>query len=405
MAEAGKLQAAMVQFMLYVSVMSPLIATSYLLRGVDLPTIAISLAFALVICLAATAFAVSSAAQAILPSMQTMASLGIAFGLGFGTVTMVGFVASSAYSRSIGMLLRSGDFAQVSSAFVGVALLATVLSWLAARTFLMHAFENKSTGFRLFLFSLPVCLLGWMLLFVEPGRFQYVFPMMCLVSLVVGIIFGVFMVTEQARMSPRVTAHVATTGLRAALSTPLLPGRDRGMLCFVCYTAMMVGTMLIGWSFVLPSSASAVLTRTVDEVLWSALMMITYAMVYLALGRWLRDRLPDTVAANRGARIFVPLILFLLCLLPLLADVVFVGYAQSWHLGHIMNPFWTIAEFYDSHDEILAVCVPVLVIVCILHVPVFMRGWNEVREASAARRGRMSTPQEVAEVAARNEPE
>ena len=85
--------AAMVQFVLYVSVMSPLLATSYLLRGVDVPTILVSLVWALVCCVAATAFAISSAAQAILPAMQAFANLGAALGLGLGTFGLVAFVA------------------------------------------------------------------------------------------------------------------------------------------------------------------------------------------------------------------------------------------------------------------------------------------------------------------------
>src|SRR5690606_11793704 len=100
----GKLQAAMVQFVLYVSVLAPLLATSYLLRGVDLPTIVISLLFAFVICVAATAFAVSSAAQAVVPALQPIANLAVAFGLGVGTISLISFVVSGAYSASLGYL-------------------------------------------------------------------------------------------------------------------------------------------------------------------------------------------------------------------------------------------------------------------------------------------------------------
>lgn len=380
---SGKLQAAMVQFMLYVSVMSPLIATSYLLRGVDLPTIAISLVFALVICVAATAFAVSSAAQAVVPALQPIASLGIAFGLGFGTVAMVGFVASSGYSRSMGLLLRSGEFGMVASAVVGLALLATTLSWLAARTFLLHAFENKSTAFRIFLLSLPVLVFGWMLVFVSSSVWRFAFPGLAVALLVVGIVFGVFMVTEQRTLSPRVFAHVSASSHRARLWAPLLPGRDRGMLCFAIYTGFLGIIVLIGWPWISPVSLRS------HEVLTVGVMVVMYALVYLGIARWVRDRLPDTVQGNHGGRVFVPVILFLFCLVPLLIDVLTRGRAQSWHIGHAMNPFWTIEKFYRVGDDALATCSVVLLVVIALHVRTFLRGLQEVQAASLAHRRRL----------------
>lgn len=389
---SGKLQAAMVQFMLYVSVMSPLIATSYLLRGVDLPTIAVSLVFALVICVAATAFAVSSAAQAVVPALQPIANLGIAFGLGFGTVAMVGFVASSGYSRSMGLLLRSGEFGMVASAVVGLALLATTLSWLAARTFLLHAFENKSTGFRIFLMSLPALVFGWMLLFVPSSNWRFAFPALCVTLLVVGIVFGVFMVTEQRTLSPRVFAHVSASSYRARFWAALLPGRDRGMLCFAVYAGLLAAIALIGWPLVIPAS----LRRHDGDVLTIGVMALMYALIYLGIARWVRDRLPDTVQGNHGGRFFVPVILFLFCLVPLLIDVVMRGGAQSWHVGHAMNPFWTIEEFHHKGGDVLPFCLLVLLVVVGLHVKTFVRGLQEVQHASLAHRQRLqSAPEEV----------
>lgn len=380
---AGKLQAAMVQFVLYVSVLSPLIATSYLLRGVDLPTIALSLVFMLLVCIAATAFAVSSAAQAILPALQTMASLGIAFGLGFGTVLMIGFVASGTYSRGIGDLVRSDSLVLVSSAVIGVTILVTTLSWLAARTFLLHAFENKSTAFRVFLWSLPVVLFGWMLLFVDSADFRYWFPALCMLLLIVGVIFGVFMVTEQGSMSPRVLAHVPSNPLKARCLAMFLPGRDRGMLCFVAYMVFLIGLAALIWPVVMPPPRA---TAWVGGV---GLMIAAYAVVYLGIGRWLRSRLPDTVQGNHAGRFVLPLILFMFCLLPLLADVLFQGSARRWHVGHIMNPFWTIERFEGEGEQVWWACIATLLVGVLLHVFVFSRGLRAVRDASVANRRRL----------------
>lgn len=383
---SGKLQAAMVQFVLYVSVLSPLLATSYLLRGVDLPTIAISLMFALVISVAATAFAVSSAAQAIVPALQPIANLGIAFGLGVGTVSMIAFVASGGYSRSVGWLVRSSDFGTVVSGIVVLALLSTALSWLAARTFLLHAFENKSTAFRIFLFSLPVVAYGWMLLFIDSSNWRQAFPILTFVLLIAGIIFGAFMITEQKRMSPRVWAHVPARRGFARLVTPLLPGRDRGLLCFMIYSGVL---LVLGVSF-WPTIGSGIMGRIPGEIAKTALMTLTYAMVYLGLGRWVRDRLPDTLQGNHAGRFMLPVLLFLFCVVPFLVDFLTRGHTHSWHIGHVMNPFWTIEEWSDRNwwGRAQPVMWIALLAISCMQIPVLVRGFAEVRKAALARRER-----------------
>jgi hypothetical protein len=236
---AGKLQAAMVQFVLYVAVLAPLLATSYLLRGVDLPTIALSLLFALIACVVATAFAVSAAAQGVVPALQPIANLGMAFGLGVATFAMIGFIGSGQYARSVGWLIRSGDFGAVVSGVVLGAGVATGIAWLGARSFLLHAFENRSTGFRLCLFVLPVLAYGWMLLFLPASQWSDAFAFLTTILVVIGLVFGIFMVTEQRVLSPRLRAHVPRGTLAAVLATPFLPGRDRGTACLLLYAAAL----------------------------------------------------------------------------------------------------------------------------------------------------------------------
>lgn len=384
---SGKLQAAMVQFVLYVSVLSPLLATSYLLRGVDLPTIAISLMFALIICVSATAFAVSSAAQAVVPALQPIANLGIAFGLGVGTVSMIGFVASGGYSRSVGWLVRSNEFGMFVSGIVLLAVISTTMSWLAARTFLLHTFENKSTGFRVFLFCLPVLAYGWMLLFVDSAGWSRLFPILTFVLLIAGVIFGVFMVTEQRQLSPRVWAHVPAGRGRSRLMTPLLPGRDRGFLCFIIYAALLLGVALIFW----PTSGLTMFGGPPGHIANSGLMALTYAVVYLSIGRWVRDRLPDNVQGNYAGRFMLPVLIVLFCVVPLLVDVMTRGKVDSWHVGHVMNPLWTISKWAGSGrwNGAMPVVWIVLLVVTVLQIRVVWRGAGEVQRATAARRLRM----------------
>ena len=379
----GKLQAAMVQFLLYVSLLAPLLATSYLLRGVDLPTIAVSLFFAFVACLTATAIAISSAAQAIVPALQAIANLGMAFGLGVATLGAVVAIAGGDYTQLIGALIRSGQLTVTLTAVTLAATVSVTLSWLTARTYLLHAFEDKSSGFRVFLWTLPVLVYGWMCAFVEQVYWIDVFPFLTVGMLLAGIGFGVFMVTEQRPLSPRVRFHVPKGGLTSALAAPLLPGRDRGMLCF---TAFALCLLAVGWSFWPQGGLDQ---RGPDLVARVGLVIFAYGLFYLNAGRWLRGLLPETVPGSQAGRVVMPVLLFACIVVPLLVDGLRGGYVGEWHWGHVLNPFWTtVHAVSDRWVDAQPVVLGALVVLSLAQLPIWIRGVGEVTRASAALRRR-----------------
>jgi hypothetical protein len=344
---AGKLLAALVQFLLYVSILAPLLATSYLLRGVDLPTIVTSLGLALVLCIASTAAAISAAAQGTAPALQPIAQLTAAFGFGMLTFVLMVFVGSGEYARDLGWLLRRSEFGVVMSAIVLGSGVGATLSALTAQSFLLHAFENRSSGFRAFLFAVPLLAVGWMLAFVEARQWPELLPAIVFAATLLGVAFGAFMWTEQRELSPRVRAHVPRRRALALLAVPFLPGRDRGVLCLLLYLLLLAGLGALAW----PAATTHVVApgvRLTDfrlGVLRMAAFAAAYGLIYLSLAKWLRGRLPPTVAGNHLARFSLPLLLLACCLLPVLVDVFRRGSVDDWHLGHVLNPFWTIERF------------------------------------------------------------
>lgn len=379
----GKLLAASVQFVLYVSVMAPLLATSYLLRGVDLPTIALSLVFAALANLGATAAAISGAAQGVVPAMQGLANVGFAFGLGVASFGAVGFIVSGEYLRDVSSLLTSTEFGAVTSAIVLAVFAGMTLSGLVAQSFLMHAFENKSTGFRLFLFAMPIVVFAWLFTFVGPTARAEALSAMLFMLTLLGTVFGIFMTTEQGDLSPRVRAHVPRGRLAALCAAPFLPGRDRGMACVLLY---LVAIVALVWTQ--GPSGSGWSGRMFDGLRRLSTYTAAYAVVYLAIARWLRSRLPASVGGSHAARALLPLVLVAFMVVPLLIDVFVHGEVDDWHFGHVMNPFWTISEFAfrDGHWRITPVLASAAAVVAALQVPLFVRGVREVLAAAAVRR-------------------
>jgi len=384
----GKLVAAMVQFLLYVSVIAPLLATSYLLRGVDMPTIGISLMFALLFCVTATAFAVSSAAQSVVPAMQGIANLTVAVTLAFASMAFIGYVGSGEYARDVSWLVRSDEMLMVVSLFVLGGMVSCILSALSAASFLAHAYENKSTGFRVFLFCIVVVALGWVVLFVDARSVPEVNAVMLFVLLLIGTTFGVFMVTEQKELSPRVQAHVPMRGSAALLAAVFLPGRQRGMLCFVVYLAVLGGCAAICWPML---HGPGITARFADEIRRISLFTAGYAVIYLSIGTWVRARLPKSVSGNHLARFAVPIAVLLFCMVPALIDVFVRGAVQHWHFGHIMNPFWTMGRYADRErgDEIVVYLLVFAGALLLVQLPSLIGGVREVLGASARRRDRV----------------
>lgn len=392
----GKLQAALVQFGLYVAVVAPLLATSYLLRGVDLPTIAVTLLFAALLCATATMVTVSSAAQSVLPALQSVATLGTTFGLGIGTFGLIGFVLSGEYMDMVGDMLRSGWFLAGSSAVVLVALLASALSMLAAQAFLLHTFENKASGFRVLLFTAPLLVYGWMLCFVDASRWRYMIPSLGFMMLVVGLVFGLFMVTEQRDLSPRVRSHVPRSRGLALLVAPFLPGRDRGHLCVALYLVLLGGLIAALWP-------TGLAVRSMDSGWRQCSLIVGYGLLFLGIGRFVRDRLPSTLAGNHIGRVVLPVLLIAAMVVPMLIDVFTQGSVRGWHVGHALNPFWTIFHFgFDRGDrDGFGMLLAVLALAVLLQVPSWLRGVREVLRAAAARRQRTAEAASGASVGGR----
>lgn len=380
---AGKLAAAMVQFVLYVSVLAPLLATSYLLRGVDLPTIALSLLFALVFTVAATAAAISAAAQGVLPALQPIANVVIAFGLGMASFGLMGYVATGEYLRDLGWLMRNSEFGMVTSAIVLACLCGTALSSLVAQSFLMHAFENRSTAFRVFLFAMVPVSFGWMFGFVDSAHWVECAFAIFVFLLLLGAAFGVFMVTEQRELSPRLRAHAPRHPVLAVLAAPFLPGRDRGVGAFLLYGAIVGSIAAYAWWW--STSTGVRLPRFVARL---PAFVLAYSLGWLTIARALRSRLPASQAGTNAARFLFPILFVAVLLAPVLFDVLVFGEVDDWHPGHVLNPFWTIDRFSSSSriDDARPWVIAALASLSALQLPACFRGVREVLVASAARR-------------------
>jgi hypothetical protein len=335
-----------------------------------------------VFCLAATALAIAATAQGVLPLLQPLANAGIAFSLGMATIGVLAGIGDGDLVRGTSWLLRRPEAAQVLTGITGAAAVVTVLGAMVAASLLAHANENRSTPFRLLLLVVTALVFGWIAAFLPSGDWGVAAAVASIFLIGAMGVLGVFFVTENARLSPRQRRMVPRSLPLALAIAPLLPGRDRGLLFLVAWLALL-GAIVLAIGRGTASASTYHSMRMVQGFL------AVYVLVFLMLTRLCRGRLPETLQGSMAARFLLPLLLLLTCGAPALLDALASGGIVRWHVGHALNPFFTMAEFVDHRGrgaDVLAGLSMFAVGLFVLLLPQLARSVTEVATASAARR-------------------
>lgn len=370
----GKLQAAALVIFAFLGAFAPLLAVTYLLRGIDVTTIALVLAIGTLSALAASSVGMAMGAVTAIKPLQQLARVGVSLGLGVLTI------ASMAGMYDVVREVAWGVSRFEWQPFVAMAvalLLGIALMQMIAAAVLTHPYENRSTPFRVLPFAAALLALGMIYWMVEPRYLDEVCPAAGVTLMVCGIPFAIAAVTEAPRLSPRVRTMVPRNRLLALLSTPFLPGGDRGYLFFLLLVgASGVLAGLLPWLFgILPHRSLAVVFG----------MTGSYLVIYLTVMRALRG---DGTGARPRIRAIIGtlLILVLAIVVPLVVDLARHGGVDAWSWPHLFNPFYTIDRFDRQPDRAVLAALGICAAICVLlRVPGMLRGLREVMEASRAR--------------------
>jgi hypothetical protein len=374
----GKLCAALVQFVLFLAIFAPVMAMTFLLRGVDVPTIALLLLFAALSCLAATVFAIALASVSrwrVLTQLLYAVTSAALF-----IVTLMSMVGAHEMVREIGWLLRSDEFWMAFLALLGIYLAGIVLCALTASAALAHAYENRSTQFRVYALVLLVVAFAWGVAVVPTSMVHDFAPWLAAIAAIALLPVWLGGICEDSPLSPRVRSHVPRRRVLALCAAPFLPGGGRGLLFTWLLGAMaMLGAVAIPPLWAGRSAGS-------PELAWAG-MAWCYAAIYGLCARGTRARL-----GPGGGRSFVGFlatlfVLVLACLAPFVLEMLVTGRpANRWHIGHALNPFWTIERFPRSGSAPLYGVAVGAAVAVLLGLPTVVRSVREVTAASAARR-------------------
>ncbi len=391
----GKLYAALVQQVIFLAVFAPLVAMTFLLRGVDVPTILQMLGLAAIGGLVACSLAIAMGALSRFQQVRALPLLVVAAGLTIVCVAVVGAMDGILYwVTSITSQSRGGrsEFTPLAVIWIPCAV-AVLLFGVTAAAALAHPNENRSTVFRLFAVGTLLSVFGWVwwmdvrwrsMRFGSSSDLDEAAP--ALAAWLAGILylFWYFAVTEAGPLSLRVRTRVPRNRVLAGFLTPWLPGGGRGYLFMV-----LLALLSIGLARYLPLLVAGI--EPDEREFRTAVGVWGYVLVFAGLLAFIRRRLPQTSRASVSLRLLGIPGVVLLTMLPRLVELVRDERRRSWGPFDVLDPFRTMSRIRDGVDlSGLWILLGVAALGFVLAIPSIVRGFAEVLDASRERRSRAS---------------
>ena len=386
----GKLGSSIVQMGVYFSAITPCLAFTYLLRGVDVPTIVVMLVYTFFGSLGLSMIGILLATL----SEQKFAQVFVS----------VGFVAALILIL-IGVLWSTGDIIRYSYSFIGDEsfwIFTLALSTLYATTFALAFFasagmitftsENRSTPLRICMLLQQAAWVGWMgYLWIRTDFEPGVLLGMATVAGIYWYVMGTLLTAERPEMSRRVMRHLPSTVLGRAYLTWLNPGPGTGYMFVIANITATVALCFLGYFVGAIAAATPAGRPTTQEFLYYLIIGWGYVVAYVGLGL-------IVVSAVRRIAVVTMLASVLIHFLVVLAGSgiptafqlmsVELRYVEYSFL-QITNPFWSLVHIANGgvmEGYVLILIVPAAACcVLLLNMRSVMRELQQVRTAAPQR--------------------
>jgi hypothetical protein len=389
----GKLATSFLQIVVFLSAISPCIAFTYLLRGVDILTILMLVGYTTLASLGLSLAGLLLATCAMERYRQVVASVMLVLGLGalfIGGCMIAGEILSGMPAVDLhGFFLAN---AAMFSAYVSYF----VLLYLAAAAQLSFASSNRSSAMRIVVAVQQALFCGWMTyVWLEDDRQLEIVCVMLLFSALHWYLMGMFLIGEPERLSPRVKRDLPQSFLGRALFTWFNPGAGTGYLfCLSGFLAVAVlGQIAVQFSF-----ANSGMSRVPpnEKMFCVGLIGLCYLTIYLGLGKLLLSAVRRVPPEGVGVVLRVMLNLLLVAAgtgIPLVIQMSSDTLRHSsYSLLQITNPLWTMTEVGSPNGTlpaeigVLLIALPVAAaLVLFLNLPAVVAEVRQVRIAKPAR--------------------
>jgi hypothetical protein len=336
----GKLSGAILQIAIFLSALSPCLAITYFLRGIDIFMILLFIGATTLASILLCGFALVVAAQARQQRFQTASAIALLF-----VLSVASFACGSA---GFGMII-SGVVADIRSPLTWIGIAMAVSMWacllslfvLGAAASITFPSDNRATPLRVAILVTHAVWFGWITFiwqfneFDEEVLYAYVMP-----SLLFWWLAAAHTTGESTRLTPRVRRGLPESFLGRIFGTLFFPGRGIGYF-FVLGNLI---TMLI---------LTAVLenqSRGSDNIWFTAFMGCCYVTAYVGLANLIMraSARGGREGSLRGFSINLALIWFG-AFIPLSIQWSYQRiYGQGYHPMQASNVVWSMAEITDG---------------------------------------------------------
>jgi hypothetical protein len=346
---AGKLASSVLQMLVYFSALAPGLVFTYLLRGIDMPTILFILAWTFAASLALSMFSLMVATLTQERHWQIL--LSVLLVLGLALMCYAGILISFGILFGMNLVSNDPEFWSVNAFVATMYLGVFVLVFLAAAAQLTVPSENRSTPLRWAMLALHVLFAGWMgWVWLDPGRYDAdVLVVLLWGSAVFWFFMGALMTGESSELSPRVKRQLPQSVLGRIFLTWFNPGPHTGYVFALANAATSV-LVAAGAALLISAIGAYYGTRPrgfgPGRVALCGLMLVSYLAIYLSLGQWAVRQLRRA----GGVGLFVTLLVhcigvFLGVLLPMFVYLMSRNLrGGDYSLLHAPNVFWTLHE-------------------------------------------------------------
>ncbi|MDX1948124.1 MAG: hypothetical protein SFU86_22230 [Pirellulaceae bacterium] len=341
----GKLGSAVLQMIVYYSALAPCIAFTYLLRGIDVVTIALFLAYSFLASLLLSIFGLMMATitqsrhwQILLSVVFVMALLGFVVGWDSAMLSLIFNMENMPFDQA--------DFWMANLCILSFYVPFAILMLLIAAGQITFASENRSTPIRAVLIVPPAMLIVWCVYYWLRIEFEGPLFMLAIFGGIYWTVVGAFLTGESAQLSPRAMRGLPQTIAGRMAFTWFNPGSATGYMFALLnlLTLLLVGTAVVVWGI------AAHLNSPPELEVWFPLTIciLAYVAGYVGLTHLFAVFARRVAPITLLAAFLLQLILVLMgALVPFLLQIV-LGYLTNtpWEYSWLQLPnwAWTLSE-------------------------------------------------------------
>lgn len=384
----GKLTSSLLQMVVYLSAVSPCIAFTFLLRGVDALTVATVLAIAVLASTGLSMIALLIGASARLKSTQVIVSVALVLmlaGAGLG----VWFMGATIISEGT-YWMRNGD--ALLGLVAAMAVYATTFGLLHAAAAAQVAFvsENRSTPLRRWMLAQQACICGFLggltyyAIAEQGGPSDGIAAAVAIFLVGFGAPYwyfmGSLMTGEWPHLSRRVQRALPTSDAWRPFVSLLNPGPGSGYLFAIANVTMLGlvgilgmtvwnwGSALYGWG-----SGRGGGAPTTETAVYFVALAWSYVVAFLGFGRLIIIGLRRWAYVPMTAAFLIHIVMFLAGIgVP---SIIQMSSRELRHAGYTLwqmtNPVWTLGRLADKgvadvQGEILILILPTAALIALL---------------------------------------